>query len=94
MKLAPVFERLLDGWKAQGYALVAMRELADAVNPRALPLHTVVRCAPSRAAPAPSPPRARPFWPKNHPHSLRFSSDLVHHGLWLIAFQRPQPRLG
>ena len=42
MKLAPVLEKLLAGWKAQGYELVAMRELvADAV-PASLPLHSVV----------------------------------------------------
>ena len=42
MKLAPVLERLLAGWKNQGYALAAMREQADAVNAELLPLHTVV----------------------------------------------------
>ena len=41
MKLAPAFERLLEGWKAQGYALVAMRELFAALEPPALPLHAV-----------------------------------------------------
>jgi peptidoglycan/xylan/chitin deacetylase (PgdA/CDA1 family) len=42
MKLAPVFERLLEGWKSQGYALVALREMAAAVEPAKLPLHTVI----------------------------------------------------
>ncbi|HET7548627.1 MAG TPA: polysaccharide deacetylase family protein [Usitatibacter sp.] len=42
MKLAPVLEKLLEGWKAQGYELVAMRELVDATEPSALPLHTVL----------------------------------------------------
>jgi len=42
MKLAPAFERLLEGWKAQGYALVAMRDLYAGLAPAALPLHAVV----------------------------------------------------
>lgn len=42
MKLAPVFERLVSGWKAQGYALTAMREQADGAKADLLPLHTVV----------------------------------------------------
>jgi peptidoglycan/xylan/chitin deacetylase (PgdA/CDA1 family) len=37
MKLAPVFERLLEGWKAQGYRLVPVRALYEAVEPMALP---------------------------------------------------------
>ncbi len=41
MKLAPVFERLLEGWKAQGYELVAMRDLFAGIDLAALPLHTV-----------------------------------------------------
>jgi peptidoglycan/xylan/chitin deacetylase (PgdA/CDA1 family) len=36
-KLAPVFERLLLGWKAQGYALVPIAELYESVEPMALP---------------------------------------------------------
>jgi undecaprenyl phosphate-alpha-L-ara4FN deformylase len=35
--LAPVLERLIVGWKAQGYALVPVRALRDAVEPLALP---------------------------------------------------------
>ena len=42
MKLAPVFERLLSGWKAQGYDLTAMRDQAQDVTADLLPLHTVV----------------------------------------------------
>jgi peptidoglycan/xylan/chitin deacetylase (PgdA/CDA1 family) len=42
MKLAPQFEMLLEGWKSQGYELVAMRDLAAASEGTALPLHTVV----------------------------------------------------
>jgi peptidoglycan/xylan/chitin deacetylase (PgdA/CDA1 family) len=41
MKLAPVFERLLEGWKGQGYQLVAMRDLFAGLEPAALPLHSV-----------------------------------------------------
>src|SRR5204862_6208190 len=42
MKLAPVFERLLEGWKQQGYELVAMRELVLGREPYLLPPHEVV----------------------------------------------------
>ena len=42
MKLAPVLEKLLAGWKAQGYELVAMRELVADAAPASLPLHSVV----------------------------------------------------
>jgi undecaprenyl phosphate-alpha-L-ara4FN deformylase len=41
MKLAPAFERLLEGWKAQGYRLVGMRELVDRTDVAKLPLHAV-----------------------------------------------------
>ena len=41
MKLAPAFERLLAGWKQQGYRLVALREIFAGLDPAALPLHTV-----------------------------------------------------
>ena len=36
-KLAPVFEDLLAGWKSQGYELVAMRDLAGALDVESLP---------------------------------------------------------
>jgi peptidoglycan/xylan/chitin deacetylase (PgdA/CDA1 family) len=42
MKLAPAFERLLDGWKEQGYRIVAMRELHEGLEPAGLPLHSVL----------------------------------------------------
>jgi undecaprenyl phosphate-alpha-L-ara4FN deformylase len=42
MKLAPAFEALLEGWKTQGYRLVAMRDLVAGALPGTLPLHTVV----------------------------------------------------
>lgn len=41
MKLAPVFDKLLEGWKAQGYKLVAMRDLVSMHDPANLPLHSV-----------------------------------------------------
>lgn len=37
MRLAPVFERLLAGWQAQGYRLVAMRSLYETLQPASLP---------------------------------------------------------
>ena len=42
MKLAPVFDKLLEGWKSQGYDLVAMRDLVSSHDPAGLPLHSVV----------------------------------------------------
>ena len=42
MKLAPVFEQLLEGWKDQGYRLVSLKDLVDGLPPGALPLHTVL----------------------------------------------------
>jgi len=41
MKLAPAFERLLTGWKEQGYELVAMRDLRAGLDASRLPLHAV-----------------------------------------------------
>ena len=41
MKLAPVFERLLAGWRAAGHELVSLRDYFAALEPRALPRHTV-----------------------------------------------------
>lgn len=42
MKLSPVLERLLEGWKAQGYELVALRDLVASTEVASLPLHRVV----------------------------------------------------
>jgi peptidoglycan/xylan/chitin deacetylase (PgdA/CDA1 family) len=42
MKLAPIFDKLLEGWKSQGYELVAMRELVAGTPPAGLPLHSVL----------------------------------------------------
>jgi len=41
MKLSPVLERLLEGWKAQGYELVALRDLVASTDAASLPLHRV-----------------------------------------------------
>jgi peptidoglycan/xylan/chitin deacetylase (PgdA/CDA1 family) len=40
-KLAPVFEELLVGWKRQGYELVPMRALAEALDLKQLPRHEI-----------------------------------------------------
>jgi peptidoglycan/xylan/chitin deacetylase (PgdA/CDA1 family) len=40
MRLAAVFDRLLTGWKAQGYTLVALQSVLERLQPLALP-----RCA-------------------------------------------------
>jgi peptidoglycan/xylan/chitin deacetylase (PgdA/CDA1 family) len=41
MKLLPVFERLLSGWRAQGYSLVSTRALLDRIDVAVLPGCTV-----------------------------------------------------
>lgn len=41
VKRAATLEKLLEGWKAQGYTLVATRELLAAVAEGGLPMHTV-----------------------------------------------------
>ncbi|MES2295950.1 MAG: polysaccharide deacetylase family protein [Pseudomonadota bacterium] len=40
-KLAPIFEQLLAGWKAQGYALASMGQYYDKVKEQALPEHPI-----------------------------------------------------
>jgi undecaprenyl phosphate-alpha-L-ara4FN deformylase len=42
MKLSPAFERLLEGWKSQGYRLCAMREVVERTEVAKLPLHSVI----------------------------------------------------
>ena len=42
MALRPVFERLLSGWKAQGYELCATRDIAAGLDRKKLPISTVV----------------------------------------------------
>ena len=41
-RLLHVFDRLLSGWKAQGYMIVAMHSLYRTLDPANLPLHEVV----------------------------------------------------
>ncbi len=41
MKFLPIFQRLLVGWRAQGHALLAMRELFDRLDCSRLPAHEV-----------------------------------------------------
>jgi peptidoglycan/xylan/chitin deacetylase (PgdA/CDA1 family) len=40
-KLAPIFERLLSGWKAQGYRLASMAEHYASLEPAALPVRSI-----------------------------------------------------
>lgn len=42
MKLAPALDRLLEGWKSQGYSLVCLRSLVAEYPHGSLPLHAVV----------------------------------------------------
>jgi len=42
MKLLPVFEALLTGWRAMGYELVQTRTLFDGLKLAALPRHELV----------------------------------------------------
>jgi undecaprenyl phosphate-alpha-L-ara4FN deformylase len=41
MKLSPVLDQLLAGWKAQGYKLVAVRDICATLDPTKLPRHEV-----------------------------------------------------
>jgi peptidoglycan/xylan/chitin deacetylase (PgdA/CDA1 family) len=41
MKLAPVFEQLLQGWRAQGYDLVTLDKYFSELDPKQLPHHCV-----------------------------------------------------
>jgi len=41
-KLMPAFERLLAGWKVQGYELLSLRDYCDDLEPERLPHHEVV----------------------------------------------------
>ncbi|MHB9117583.1 MAG: 4-deoxy-4-formamido-L-arabinose-phosphoundecaprenol deformylase [Burkholderiales bacterium] len=42
MKLAPSFDRLLAGWKEQGYELVSLHDYAGALDTASLPRHEVI----------------------------------------------------
>jgi peptidoglycan/xylan/chitin deacetylase (PgdA/CDA1 family) len=41
MLLAPALDRLLGGWKAQGYEITSMRRFYESMQPMALPRHEV-----------------------------------------------------
>ncbi|MBC7780133.1 MAG: 4-deoxy-4-formamido-L-arabinose-phosphoundecaprenol deformylase [Proteobacteria bacterium] len=41
-RLAPAFERLLAGWKAQGYELLSLRDYCDGLELEQLPHHEIV----------------------------------------------------
>lgn len=43
MKLSPVFEKLLTGWRAQGYTLMALRDYVDRLDIAHLPRHNVLQ---------------------------------------------------
>lgn len=43
MKLMPVLERLLAGWKAQGYDLVSLDAVRSGLDPASLPRHEVIQ---------------------------------------------------
>ncbi len=52
MKLAPAFEKLLQGWKEQGFELVALRDLVAGTAPETLPMHSVEHAeVPGRSGP-------------------------------------------
>ncbi|MBI5918034.1 MAG: 4-deoxy-4-formamido-L-arabinose-phosphoundecaprenol deformylase [Nitrosomonadales bacterium] len=40
-KWMPLFERMLQGWKAQGFELVSLAQYCQSLNENALPLHSV-----------------------------------------------------
>ncbi len=42
-KLAPAFERLIEGWRAQGYELVSLGGLFDGLDASRLPRHEILR---------------------------------------------------
>ena len=42
-RLLPVFSKLLEGWKAQGYELVSLSGLLESIDASRLPRHEVVR---------------------------------------------------
>lgn len=44
-RLAPVFDALLAGWKAQGWTLVSLRDYFDTLSARDLPRHEVAMAA-------------------------------------------------
>jgi undecaprenyl phosphate-alpha-L-ara4FN deformylase len=50
MKLAPVFERLLDGWRARGHEFTSTRQIFESLDLKQLPYHEVeMRQIPGRS---------------------------------------------
>lgn len=43
MKLLPILERLLAGWREQGHEIVAMNDIASGLNIASLPRHEMIR---------------------------------------------------
>jgi hypothetical protein len=43
MKLLPVFEQLLQGWRAQGYDVTTSRAIFNTLNIKSLPIHEMIR---------------------------------------------------
>lgn len=43
MKLLPVFDRLLAGWRAQGYSLTSTQSIFQDLEPAQLPRHEIIR---------------------------------------------------
>ncbi|MES2354267.1 MAG: polysaccharide deacetylase family protein [Pseudomonadota bacterium] len=42
LKFAPIFERLLEGWKAQGYSLCSTHDMFSALDLKNLPFHEII----------------------------------------------------
>ena len=50
MRFLPILERLLTGWRKQGYDLGALRTLAGVIDPKTLPQHEIMQgTAPGRS---------------------------------------------
>jgi peptidoglycan/xylan/chitin deacetylase (PgdA/CDA1 family) len=43
LKFGAILEKLLTGWREQGYDLVSLGQMRDALNPAALPRHEIIR---------------------------------------------------
>jgi len=81
MKLAPIFEKLLEGWAAQGYELVALRDVVDRTDLAKLPLCSVVEGAiAGRSGTLAT--QGPPFLAEESSQYLAFFKEVVHDGLW------------
>ena len=78
MRLAPVLEKLVIGWKAQGYRITSMRGLFDTLQPLALP-----RC---EVAPGKIPGRSERYSARGASFSVMSISRPQPSGLALPAF--------